>query len=477
MWQDFRYTVRTLVRHPGFLAGGILVLALGSGLNTAIFSVINAILYRQPPVRSPGELRYVYTIRGLNLNRTPLGTLSYRHFLELREQRDLFTDVTLVDTIHERVRTDSTIDRVQGERVTSNYFDLLGVAPSIGRGFIWDEDEAVNAERTVVISHDLWRTRYLSDPGVIGMTLDLSSDSWFGSYSPWRSHTIVGVMPRGFRGMANPWDSTQYWVPFLRHAADAAEISRQVWGVDRRVPRPVDYGGLPIVRLRHDVTSAQAVLRVSDFGERIRQQFLSNERDWSLQLYEARSVRFPFDPRGDIVPGRLAAALMCVSGVVLLIAAANLAGVLLARGVARRSELALRLTLGASRARLVRQLTAESLFLSAAGGAFGLLVARWLVDLFVAGTPSRFVRWQISAIALDVPLDWRVMLFTTASCLVTGLFVGLVPARRVLRAGPAAGARRPVGCDHDGWSNRRCRSGSSFLKCVSRSSCCSSPAC
>jgi predicted permease len=434
MWQDFRYTVRTLVKHPGFLAGGILVLALGNGLNTAIFSVINAILYRPPPVRSPGELRYVYTISGLNLNRTPVGALSYRHFLELREQRDLFTDVALVSTLRERVRSGSTIDRAQGERVSSNYFDLLGVAPSIGRGFIWDEDEAVRAERTVVISHDLWRTRFLSDPSIIGRTLDLSSDSWFGSYSPWRPHAIVGVMPPGFKGMANPWDSTQYWVPFLRHAADAADLSRQIRGVDPRAPGPVDYGGLPIVRLRHDVTSAQAALRVADFGERVRQQIVPNERDWSLQLYDARSVRFPFDPRGDIVPGRLAAALMCVSGVVLLIAAANLAGMLLARGVARRSELALRLTLGASRGRLVRQLTAESLLLSVAGGAFGLLVARWLIDLFVAGTPTRFVRWQISALALDVPLDFRVMLFTTASCLVTGLFVGLVPARRVLRA-------------------------------------------
>ncbi len=433
MWQDFRYTVRTLVKHPGFLAGGILILALGSGLNTAIFSVINAVLYRPPPVRSPGELRYVYIISRLNLNRTPVGGLPYRHFLELKEQRDLFADVMLVNTIRERVRGGSTIEQVQGERVSSNYFDLLGVAPFIGRGFIWEEDEAVNAERVVVISHDLWRTGFHSDPSIIGRTLDLSRDSWFGSYSPWRPHTIVGVMPPGFKGMANPWDSTQYWVPFLRHAADAADLSRQIRGVDPRSPRPVDYGGLPIVRLRRDVTSAQAALRVAEFGERVRQQVEPNERDWSLQLYDARSVRFPFDPRGDIVPSRLAVALMCVSGVVLLIAAANLAGMLLARGVARRSELALRLTLGASRSRLVRQLTTESLLLSVAGGAFGLLIARWLIDLFVAGTPSRFVRWQISAVALDVPLDWRVMLFTIASCLVTGLFVGLVPARRVLR--------------------------------------------
>ncbi len=176
MWQDFRYTVRTLVKHPGFLAGGMLVLALGSGLNTAIFSVINAVLYRPPPVREPGELRYVYTIS--RLNRGPVGRLSFGHFLELREQRDVFADVTLVDIVRrERIRAGTTIERAQGERVASNYFDLLGVKPIIGRGFAWDEDEAVNAERVVIISHDLWRTRYMSDSAVVGKTLDLSSDS------------------------------------------------------------------------------------------------------------------------------------------------------------------------------------------------------------------------------------------------------------------------------------------------------------
>jgi predicted permease len=432
MWQDLRYTVRTLAKTPGFLAVGILVLAVGNGLNTAIFSVVNAILYRPPPVRAPGELRYIYTVS--RLNRTPIGALSYRYVLELRDQQDLFADVTVVHAIHERVRTGTSIERAQGEQVASNYFALLGVKPLIGRAFVWDEDESVTSERVVVISHDLWRTRFLSDPAVIGKTLELSSDSGFGSYAPWRSHLIVGVMPPGFRGIASPWHSTGYWVPFLRHAADMAEVARQIRGNDPRAPRPIDYGGLPIVRVRLDVTPAQAAARVSDFSERVRREVLPDDRDWSLRLFDSRSVKLPFEGGGNIVPGRLAVALMCVSGVVLLIAAANLAGILLARGVARRSELALRLTLGASRGRLLRQLVSEGLLLSIAGGTLGLVVARWLIDLFVAGTPSQFVRWQISSLALDVSLDWRVMAFTTASSLVTGAVVGLLPARKAVGA-------------------------------------------
>jgi putative ABC transport system permease protein len=187
------------------------------------------------------------------------------------------------------------------------------------------------------------------------------------------------------------------------------------------------------------VSAELAAAKVRDFGEQVRREVAPTATDWSLQLFESRRVRFPFDPRGQIVPGRLAAAVLCVSGIVLLIAAANLAGTLLAKGVARKSELALRLTLGATRGRIVRQLVAESLLLSAAGAALGLICARWLIDLFIAATPSRFVRWQISTLVLDVPIDWRVVLFTSLSSLVTGLVVGLAPARQVLKVDLVAG--------------------------------------
>jgi putative ABC transport system permease protein len=431
MWSDLRHTVRSLAKHPAFLAAGVLVLALGNGLNTAAFSVVNAILFRQPPVREPGQLRYLY--RMSPLDRGPVPALSFRHLLDVREDRHLFIDATLTSTVGGRFRTRTAIERAQGERVASNYFETLGVRPLIGRGFVWEIDEGINGERVVVISHDLWRTRFLSDSNVLGKTLELSSDTVFGAYASWYPHTIVGVMPRDFRGMVSPWDATQYWVPFLRHAADAVDQARRTRGPGAPVSRPDDFGGLGIVRLREDASLPSIAAWLSDFNERAWREGTAARRDWSYQFLDARVIRFPFDPRGEIVPGRLAVAVMCIAGVVLLIAAANLSGMLLARGVSRRSELALRFTLGATRGRVIRQLMAESLLVSIAGGALGILMARWLLDLFAAATPSRFVHWQVSIIALDVPIDWRVVVFSAASCVASGILVGLLPARGALR--------------------------------------------
>jgi putative ABC transport system permease protein len=431
MWSDVRHTVRSLAKHPAFLAAGVLVLALGNGLNTAVFSVVNAILFRSPPVRDPGQLRYLYRVSPLD--RGPVPALSFRHLLDIRKNRDLLVDATLTSTVGGRIRTGMGIERARGERVAGSYFETLGVQPLIGRGFVWEVDEGINAERVVVISHDLWRTRFHSDPNVLGKTLELSSDTVFGAYATWHPHTIIGVMPRDFRGMVSPWDATQYWVPFLRHAADEVDQARQTRGPGAQVSRPDDFGGLGIVRLREDASPPSVAAWLNDFNERAWREVTPARRGWSFQLLDARVVRFPFDPRGEIVPGRLAASVMCIAGVVLLIAAANLGGMLMARGVSRRSELALRLTLGATRGRVIRQLMAESLLLSIAGGALGILMARWLLDLFAAATPSRFVHWQVSVIALDVPIDWRVVAFSAASCVTSGILVGLLPARGVLR--------------------------------------------
>jgi predicted permease len=425
---DIRYTIRTLRSHPAFLVAGVLVLGLAVGVNTAIFSVINAILFKPLPVPAASELRYVY----VSVRRTPpmSGVIEYRRFLELRERRDLFADVLLLASLRPQVRLAGQLDQVQGEMVSSNYFDLLGIKPFIGRGFVWAEDEAVNAPPVAVIGYDLWQARFAGDPDILGKTIDLSGARTSGAYGPWESYTIVGVLPRGFKGISNPWDATQYWVPFLRRAADHADQQRQI--DPRRGTDPVRHGGSVLVRLAPGVSDEHAAAAVADFGQRLRREQIPENPEYSIALSDTRRIRLPFDPRGTIVPGRLAAAIMSVSGVLLLIAAANVAGIVLARSVARSTELAVRLTLGASRWRLRRQLLAEGLLLSAGGGALGLLVARWLVDVFIGLTPSRFVRWQISALALEIPLDWRVLLVTAVSCLLAGTFVGLVAARHAL---------------------------------------------
>ena len=288
----------------------------------------------------------------------------------------------------------------------------------------------MNAERTVVISHDLWRTGFHSDPEhhrqdagfverlVVRFLLALAA-----------AHDCRRHAARLQRDGQSLGLDAGPGCRFCVNAADAADLSRQIPRRRSRVlSGPSTMEACRSCRLRNDVTSAQAALRVAEFGERVRQQVHPNERDWSLQLYDARSVRFPFESarRHRARPSR------GCPHVRVWRRPADRSREPCRRAACERCRTTQRAGAPPSRlaraaARLVRQLTAESLLLSVAGGAFGLLIARWLINLFVAGTPSRFVRWQISAIALEVPLDWRVMVFTTASCLVTGLFVGTRP--------------------------------------------------
>lgn len=280
------------------------VLALGIGVNTAIFSILNAILFRPLPVRAPEELRYVDMLsRGTYFG----GIIPYRYFLSLREHRDLFSDVTLVATLQDKVRISGQIDAAQGESVSSNYCDLLGITPVIGRGFVWADDEAVNAPRVAIISYDLWQTRFLGDPEILGKQLELSARGTFsGTYATWRGYTIVGVMPRGFRGVSSPWDATQYWVPFLRRAADAIDDDRSVMGVVVSTTLrgdPMMRFGQPVIRLRDGVSSDQAGAAVLVLGEQMQREIDPNNREFRLLLAESRRIRLPFDPRGQICQG------------------------------------------------------------------------------------------------------------------------------------------------------------------------------
>ena len=433
--RDVQYSVRSLAKHPGFAAAGVLVLALGIGVNTAIFSVINAVLFRPLPVRAPEELRYLYTIQ--RTGGRPNGSTTYREFLDLRAKTTAFADVMLASMGRDKVRANAIVDTAVGEYVSANYFSVLGVQPFIGRAFGPGEDEAATGQPVAIISYDFWQSRFNADPDVLGKTVELTQTAYSGSYSPWKTYTVVGVMPQGFRGLS-VWDPTQYWLSFLQRAAAMLTDPRY-----QRQPSPMrsplDFRGLPVARLNAGISDEQARTDVYAIAQALRPEFRGANPDWSLVVLDAIQVRLPFDPRGQIVPSRLATALMSVSGVLLLIAAANLTGMLMARSVSRGQEIAVRLALGAGRWRVMRQLSIDGLLLSAFGGLLGLLVARWLVDLFIAGTPTRFVGWQISAFSLDVPLDGRVLLVAALSCVITGLFVGLVSARQALRVDVLSG--------------------------------------
>jgi predicted permease len=402
MWQDLRYSIRTLLKNPGFAAVGLLVLALAIAVNTAIFSIVNAVLFRPLPVRAPSELMFMYYADPRILG------LTYRDFLHLKENKDAFVDLLARCGWSGRVSAGGETEQTSGEVVSSNYFDLLGVKPVLGRTFSPDDDRASTPQPVAIISHALWKARFNSDPGVLGKIIEVDRQPF----------AIVGVMGPEFKGVSNPWQPSQYWIPIVPWVAGNETAKTYNLTLDRM---PV----YAIGRLKAGVTAAQAPAVIATKSKQLQQAFRPSNPNWSLILLESRKITLPFDPLQKVVPSRLAAALMAVTGIVLLIATANLAGILMARGITRRGEIAIRLAFGAGRWRLMRQLLTESIFLAMLGGALGLLFARLLVHLFLTNTPDQFGLRQVS---LDVPLDMHVLLFTALACIGAGLLVGLAPA-------------------------------------------------
>ena len=405
MWQDLRQAVRTLRTHPGFVAVAALVLALGIGLNTAIFSIVHTMLFKPFPVEAPHELVSIYQVFPRNPDRpTVIFNQSYE-FLEAHNEA--FTGLTAHWHIPYTLRANNATDVVQAAWVLSNYFDVLGVRPVLGRSFMRQEDDVSNPERAVVIAHSLWTRRFRADPDIVGKQITLAL-----SGRPDETYTIIGVMDAGFNGITDPWKPAQLWITFAQSSSEYAQ--RGAWSA------------VGMARLKPGVSFDEARAIVATQG---RQWYYSRpsarpENEPRFTLYRTNDVRFPFDPAAALIPARLAGALTIVVAMVLLVAAINIAGILMARGVGRSGEIAIRRVLGASPLRIVRQLLAESMLLALAGGAAGFILAAWLLSLFRAFTPVQF--------AFDVTMDGRVVLFTTAVCVVAGIVVGLLPARQAV---------------------------------------------
>jgi putative ABC transport system permease protein len=420
MLQDLRYSLRALAKRASFTIVTVLVLGLAVGVNTAVFSLINGFLLQPLPVRAPGELGFVY------YSNERAGGITYSSYQQLQQKTDAFSVIGARSGDTGRLRIGNEVVPLHGEAVSANYFDLLGVTPRIGRGFQTAEETPASAP-VAVISEGLWKSQFAADPEIAGRALRIDTPSMFSTrYTAWKDYTIVGVMPAAFTGTGNPWQPAQYWVLLVQRAVDYRAAREQDTLANRSV--------VPIGRLKPGVTFPQAGASVDAAGRDILQHSAEvTKAGETFQLLASRRVRPPGAGAYVMDMPRITATLMAVGTLLLIIAGANLAGMLLARGVSRRGEIAIRLSLGMSRIRLVRQLMTESVLFAIGGGSAGLLAACVLVAGAIHGLPAQLPGSGGVATAVDVPVDLHVIAFAFGSCFLTALLVGLAPAAQAMK--------------------------------------------
>jgi putative ABC transport system permease protein len=398
--KDIRYGVRMLSKNPGVTLVAIVTLALGIGANTAIFSGVNAFLMRPLPVPNAHEL-----VRPMEMteDRGTSDEMSYPDFLDYRNQSTSFAGLSAEDMIQAAINSENQNDVIWGQVVSANYFDVLQVKPVLGRPFLPDEDKVVGASPVVVLGHSFWQRRMASDPNIVGKTIQLNN----------RAYEVIGVAPEFFAGSKFAL-AMDFWVPISM----AEELRRNP---NILADRGSHWMGV-IGRLKPGVSMAQASAEMSAIAARMNQAYPDN-RAGNTQAKVMGEVDGRFEDMGGVFKTAGAMAL-AIAGLILLIACANVANLMLARAAARRKEIGIRLALGANRARLIRQLLTESLLLSLAGGALGLLLAFWVSDLMEGFIPILEYNFINDFFALDS----RALIFNLIVSLGTGLVFGLAPA-------------------------------------------------
>jgi predicted permease len=413
-WQDLRIGLRMLAKKPGLTAIVVLALALGLGVNTFVFNVVNSLLVRPLRIPRPEQLVSIYT--GSEADVLPRSQVSYPDYRVLRGEDGIFEGVFAThfnqyafvqDTGQGLPRYAS--EALTAEVVTGNYFEVLGVRPQLGRTFDSKEGDDPGAAPVVVLSDVIWRRRFNADPAVLGRKVTINSATM----------TIIGVMPPSFGGVMTGDYGIEYWFPLA--VKPRAEPGNDGWLRDR-TRREVSV----FARLRPGVTLAQANARVEVVGRNLAAAFpLSNA---GLAMHAVSEIQGRWGTSYQAVRmGCLMA--MLLAGLVLIICCANVANLLLASAASRSKELGIRLALGASRMRIVRQLMTESLLLALMGGALGLVVASWLPDLLHAFLPP--LPFGVQTV---IPLDAGTMVWGLAVAVVSGFLFGSLPAWRASHA-------------------------------------------
>ncbi|HKG94116.1 MAG TPA: ABC transporter permease [Gemmatimonadaceae bacterium] len=405
LYQDIRYAVRGLARSPGFTLVAVLCLGLGIGANTATFSVVNAALIRTLPVPEPERLVRLYTSEwsAHGVSDRLFGRSSYPDFVDLRARTgELFSGLAGYSGNSLRLGRGGEVEVVNGLFATGEYFSVLGVRPALGRFFLPEDDRAAGAGAVAVLSHAFWTRHFGADPAVLGTTVTLDRVPV----------TIVGVTPERFKGstMERPAD---VYVPMSMIDATRPGSQR----LRKRGSRWMDVVG----RLRPGVTLDRARMAVSAVGRQLGDEYPQESANRAHTLTPAARLIGAAERQSPVLTAF--AGLMAVTGLVLLIACANVANLMLARAARRGREIAIRLSLGAGRARVVRLLLVESVLLGALGGGVGLLLTLWGVELSAL----------LPAMPLDLTPDASVLAFTALASIATGVAFGLAPALQATR--------------------------------------------